>query len=193
MKSPSNHSFLGNMSERGFTLAEIVVAVAVCAMFGAAAFETNERLLVALRRQKETTAATMMLQERMESFRTIAYSDVAKYQPTNDADPTKWNAADIIQRPTGSEAPLGTLSETITVSGYLTTSGGAGYPADGSTPNQWVRDSQSPSGREISHNDTLATDYDLVRVDILLTWTGPGGRTRTRDLAAIFGKGNIGP
>src|SRR5437870_5243481 len=137
MKSPSNHSFPGNTSKRGFTLAEIVVAVAVCAMFGAAAFETNERLLIALRRQKETTAATMMLQERMESFRTIPYTSVATYQPTSDADPARWTTGDIVQHPTNSEAALGALSETITVSGYLTTSGGP--PPVGSTPNQWLR------------------------------------------------------
>ena len=48
----------------GFTLAETLVAIAVAAVFGAAAFATNARLLVMLKNQRENTAATMMLQER---------------------------------------------------------------------------------------------------------------------------------
>ena len=41
-----------------------MVAIAVCVIFGGAAFATNQRLLLALKAQRETTAATMMLQER---------------------------------------------------------------------------------------------------------------------------------
>jgi Tfp pilus assembly protein PilE len=180
-----------------FTLAEICVAIVVCLIFAGAAFAANQQLLIALRTQRETAAATMMLQERMESFRTIAYSQVASNQPSNSSDPTAWTAADIVQHSTQSEAVLGGFNETITVSGYLTTGGSGphpnGYPGDGSTANQWVRNAQHPTGNNISTNNALVTTYDLIQVNILLTWTGANGRTRTRDLTAIFGKGNIGP
>jgi len=165
-----------------FTLAEVCVALAVCALFGAAAFATNERLLIALRAQKETTAATMMLQERMEQFRTTAYSNIADYN---------YVQTNMVQKPTVSEPPLGGLSETITVSGYVSGTGAVGIP------NQWVRNSQYPSGNQISlynaSTTALAANYNLVQVDVLLSWTSANGRTRTRDLTSVFGRGNVGP
>src|SRR6266705_1849369 len=88
-----------------FTLAEVLIASAVCILFGLAAFSTNARLLAALKTQKETTAASMMLQERMETFRSFSYSNVA--------DPTYVNT-NLVQKPTTSEAPLGNLTEQIT-------------------------------------------------------------------------------
>jgi prepilin-type N-terminal cleavage/methylation domain-containing protein len=170
--------------QNAFTLAEVLVAIAVVAMFGLAAFATNQRLLEALKAQKETTAASMMLQERMETFRSFSYSNVAS---------STYVQANVVQNATTSEAPLGGLSEQITVSGYLTPSGGAGYPSDGSTPNQWTRNSTYPTGHQVSSNGTLATAYNLLKVDILITWTTINGRTRTRELAEIFGIGNMGP
>jgi len=182
-------------SESAFTLAEVLIAAAVCVLFGAAAFATNQRLLIALKSQKETTAASMMLQERMEAFRAIAYSSVASNQSGGSQNPT---AVDILQTPSISEAALGNLTETITVSGYLLASGKTGS----THTNQWVRNSQYPTGNgtDTYPNDAscppntpgLACDYDLVTVDILLKWTGPDARPRIRDLSAIFGKGNIG-
>ena len=178
-------------NRRGFTLAEVLVAIAVAVLFGLAAFATNERLLLALKTQKETTAATMMLQERMEAFRSLTYSNAASSQASASPSPPQ-TAADIVADATTSEAPLGNLSETITVSGYLTTSGGSGYPSDGSTSNQWVRNSTYPTGNLVTSNANLATSYDLLQVDIKVSWTSAGGRTRNRELAAIVGKGNIG-
>lgn len=170
---------------QAFTLAEVLVAIAVAVMFGIAAFATNERLLIALKSQKETTAASMMLQERMEKFRGFSYSNIADKNYVN---------TNIVQVKTTSEAPLGNLNETITVSGYMNTGGGIGhYPSDGTHANEWIRNSTYPNGNQVDTNTSLATDNDLLKVDILLTWTSANGRTRTRDLASIFGKGNIGP
>lgn len=172
----------------GFTLVEVCVAIAVCVVFGLAAFETNARLLIALKAQKETTAASMMLQERMESFRTAAYSDIANNSYVN---------TNIVAKPTTSEALLGNLSETITVKGDLLASGKTGWP----NTNRWVRDALHPTGystdtyppdNSCANTPGLACDYDLLQVDILLTWTSANGRSRTRDLTAIFGRGNIG-
>ena len=169
----------------GFSFAEVCVAIVVCALFGAAAFATNQRLLLALKNQKESTAATMMLQERMEKFRGFSYSNVASrsYVSTN-----------VVQSPTTSEAALGNLTETITVSGQ--TLAVSPSPSPSATPadnmNQWTRNSTYPTGQEQAHDDNLATQFDLLKVDILLSWTSANGRVRNRELAAFFGKGNIG-
>jgi Tfp pilus assembly protein PilE len=169
----------------GFTLAEVLIAIGVCVVFGVASFATNERLLVALKSQKETAAATMMLQERMETFRSLAFSNVA------DKDYVHNN---VVQVSTTSEGPLGNLNETITVSGYVATASPS--PSPSATPsdnyNQWLRNSQHTNGQELNHDDNLANQFDLVKVDISINWKGANGRTRYRELAAVFGKGNIG-
>jgi len=197
-------------SESAFTLAEVLIAAAVAAFFGLAAFATNQRLLIALKSQKEGTAASMMLQERMESFRANSYSTIAANRNSNPNSNVQDNILTFNPSPspaptpsfppagkytTWSEAPLGNLKETVTVSGYLA----AASPSPNPSPNpsqdysQWVRDTTGDGQPHIQNNDDyLATQYDLLKVDILLNWTGTDGRPRSRDLSAIFGKGNIG-
>jgi prepilin-type N-terminal cleavage/methylation domain-containing protein len=198
MRFPINKT----LAARGFTLAEVLIAVVVTVLFGAAAFATNQRLLLALKNQKEATAATMALQERMESFRSTSYSNVADknyvknniltFNPAPSPSPTPvFPAAG--QYATFSEGPIPTLIETVTVKGYQATSGYSPVPA--SDYNTWTRD--MTTGDHHPHEghtiDTLATNYDLLEVDILLTWTSADGRARSRKLSSIFGKGNIGP
>jgi len=197
----------------GFTLAEVLIAVVVCVIFAVAAYATNERLLLSLKSQRETTAASMMLQERMEKFRARAYSEITDkdfvknniltFNPSPSPSPTPafppTHGKSQGKYSTWSEAPLNNLLETVTISGYQ-----AATPAPNPTPspnasdnyNQWTRDT-SASGdgniHEQNHDDNLSSQFDLVKVDISVTWTSANGRTRTRDLSAIFGKGNIGP
>jgi prepilin-type N-terminal cleavage/methylation domain-containing protein len=166
----------------GFTLAEVLIAITVSVLFGLAAFATNERLLVGLRTQRESAAATMMLQERMETLRALTF-----YNLTDSNYILTSLLADSSKTPTNSEAPLGNLTETITISAY---------PSDGSTNNQWVRNSTYASGHANSTNTTLSTSHGgtqtVVKADILVTWTSANGRTRTRNLAALCGIGNLG-
>jgi type II secretory pathway pseudopilin PulG len=159
----------------GFTFPELCVAIAVTALFGAALFGTNSRLLLALKTQKESTAATMVLQQRMESLRACSFTQVAtdSYLQNN-----------IFNTPTGSEGPLGGLNEQVAVGVY-------GNPSV--TPIMLLRNPRNPTTpQELSTNNNLAA-YNLLQVDILLQWTSANGRTRTRQLSAVFGKGNIGP
>ncbi|HWY39595.1 MAG TPA: hypothetical protein VNX27_02255 [Chthoniobacterales bacterium] len=178
----------------GFTIVETLMAVAVSVIFALAAFATNERLLLALRAQRESTAASMMLQQRMEAFRGIYYSNAASNVASGTTSPSTMTAADIVGTVTTSEAQLGSsLTETVTVSGNMTTTGGTGYPGDGSTPNQWTRSGGSTSPTLAQSNSSIATNYDLIQVDIRLSWTSANGRTRNRELSSVFGKGNLGP
>lgn len=169
---------------QAFTLVEVCVASAVCIIFATAAFATNQRLLSAIRTQKETVAATLMLQERMENFRVWPYSSIADNSFVSNY---------IVSQPTSSEALLGggingSLSETVTVSGYHLATGGTAS----SHSNQWVRNASQPTGNSTDTNSTLATNYDLLKVDIQISWTAASGRARTRELVAIFGEGNSG-
>jgi type II secretory pathway pseudopilin PulG len=162
----------------GFTLAEVLVAVSVCVLFGLATFQTNQRLLVALRAQKETTAAIMVLQERKESLRAMAFSEIA----TGDT------LKNVLNNPTGSETPLGNLSEQITVS---VDPNDAKYTSPSPTPTVLYRNAQSSGPHKVTENTDLP-NCDLLRVDILLTWTSTNGRQRSRQSSELFGRGNIG-
>ena len=197
---------------QGFTLAEVLLAVAVVAIFAAAAYETNKRLVLSLMAQRETTAASMMLQERMEKFRARAYSEIADknfvknsiltFNPSASPSPTPAfppnHGKSQGKYATWSEDPLNDLHETVTVSGYQAATSPS--PSPSATPsdnyNQWTRDTSSSGDgqpHEQNHDDNLATQFDLLKVDVSITWTSANGRSRTRDLSAIFGKGNIGP
>jgi prepilin-type N-terminal cleavage/methylation domain-containing protein len=195
---------------RGFTLLEVLFAVAVCVLFALAAYATDERLILSLKAQRETTAASMMLQERMEAFRANAYSNVADkdfvknniltFNPSPSPTPTPAfppaHGTSQGQNATWSEGPLNNVQETVTISGYLA----AAFPSPSPTTapaqayNQWIRTTASGDGQphEQNHDDHLATEYDLLKVDVSITWTSANGRARTRDLSTIIGKGNIG-
>jgi prepilin-type N-terminal cleavage/methylation domain-containing protein len=179
----------------GFTLVEVAIAIVVAVIFAGAAFATNERLLLMLKNQRETTAATMMLQEQMEAFRSLAYTGVGSNTASASPSPPA-TAADITANATVSEAQLGggingNLQETITVSGYMDTSGNC--PPTTAAQNQWVRNSTYPTGNLAASSSVLATNYDLLKVDIQVSWTSANGRTRNREITSVFGKGNIGP
>jgi Tfp pilus assembly protein PilE len=178
----------------GFTLVEAMIALAVCVLFGVAVFATNQRLLLALKAQRETTAASMMLQERMEAFRGIYFANLAATTASGTTSPITMTAGDIVGTVTTSETQLGSsLTETVKVSGYWTSTGGQGYPSDGSIANTWTRSGGSTTATlSVPSNSTLASNYDLIQVDITLTWTSANGRQRTRELSSVFGKGNIG-
>jgi Tfp pilus assembly protein PilE len=167
------------LNRSGFTFAEVVVAIGICVIFGVAAFSTNQRLLLAIKSQREATAATMMLQERMEKFRGFSYSNLA--------DPT-YVGTNLLGVTTTSEAVLPTMTETITVSGYMDTTGAV---PNNPSQNQWTRTATTTTS-PTTPVSTLATSYDLIKVKINISWTSADGRPRTREIASIVGKGNIG-
>ncbi|MEO5717911.1 MAG: type II secretion system protein [Chthoniobacterales bacterium] len=207
---PSTARKSRNAASTGFTLVEVLVALVICVVFGAATFATNSQLLIKLKAQKETTAATMLLQRRMEQLRASAWSDLATASYLKDtllADPTPGNLTNqqqidaYIANLKNAEAPLGGLAERITVSVY---------PPDAGPSGVAERNSASPTGQIISNisgdpAETPTTVYSyltsapknatLVRVDILLTWDGAGSRgaRRGRQLSSVFGIGNIAP
>jgi len=179
----------------GFTLAEVALAMGVVALFGLATFATNQRLLLALKSQKETTTASLAMQWRMEMFRGIAFSDIADkdYVKTNiltvrnPVDGSGNPILDAYGNPINPFAALGSITEQLTI---------GVYPPDGSTNTVLSWDSQHPSGQEISVNTTLLSEVTsgavkMMKVDVLETWTSGNGRQRQRQLSTIVTIGNI--
>lgn len=181
---------------KGFTLAEVALAVAVVALFGLATFATNQRLLLALKSQKETTAASLAMQWRMEMLRGSAFGDIAnkdwvKTNILNVRHPLDGSGNQILDaygNPIDPFAALGSIQEQFTI---------GVYPADGSTNTVLSWDNQHQSGQEISVNTNLLSQVTngtvtMVKVDVLETWTSANGRQRQRQLSTIVTVGNIG-
>ena len=165
------------------TFAEVCVGMVVVALFAAAGFGANERLLLSLKAQKETTAATMILEQRMEALRASSFSNVASqdylinnifaFPTSTDTDPSFWQLYQ----------DLGNLTEQVAVGVYGDTS---------QTPIVLNRDVQHTAPQVLSTNANLANS-NLLQVDLILQWTSANGRIRTRTITGVFGKGNIGP
>jgi prepilin-type N-terminal cleavage/methylation domain-containing protein len=186
-----------------FTLVEVLIAIAVVVLSGAAAFYTNQRLLMALRSQKETTAATMALQWRMEKFfRGATFSNLSqeaylKNQVLNVRTATLEDGS--IFDPF---APLKAVTEQITVGPYwggdpaLPSPTPSPVPANLS-PTVVLWNSANSNGLDVSVNPNLGpppplggNGPTLLKVDILLTWSGPDNRPRSRQLSSVFGIGS---
>ena len=167
---------LRRRAQDGFTLAEVSVALAICVLFGAAAAATNSQLLHALKNWKEAAGASVMLQERKEQLRAIAFNSIADANYIHD---------NIFQNPTTSEWPLGSLNEKVTVDAYPTATG---------SPTVLLRNSTYPNCQIVSSNSNLSyPNQNLLRVDVVLTWTSSNSRSRTRQFSEVFSyPGNIG-
>jgi type II secretory pathway pseudopilin PulG len=174
--SRAKTDLLHRTAQDGFTLAEVCVALGICVVFGAAAAATNSQLLREAKNWKETAGASMMLQERKEQLRAIAFNSIADANYIHD---------NIFQNPTTSEWPLGFLNEKVTVDAYPTATG---------SPIVLLRNSTYPNCQIVSSNSNLSyPSQDVLRVDVVLTWTSSNGRSRTRQFSEVFSyPGNIG-
>ena len=189
------HSHKIQPSTRAFTLAEVLVALSVTALFAVATYATNERLVLALKAQKETTAATTALQWRMEQFRATPFSCVNGNSaicqpPSGSATDYVKNYILNVRTATDSSgntvdpfAALGSVTEQFTINQYPTSS-----PSPTPTVMTW---SASPGASYVSQNANLSSQ-SLLKVDVLETWTSAGGRQRQRQLSTIIGIGNVG-
>jgi type II secretory pathway pseudopilin PulG len=174
-------------ADSAFTLAEVLVSIGVVAMFGMAVFATNQRLIFALKSQKETTAATAALQWRMETFRATAFSYIATagtgsdYVKTNIL--TARTATDSNNNTVDPFAALGSITEQFTVNQY---------PAPSPSPTPTVMTWSASAGAQYVTQNTSLASATLLKVDVLETWTSANGRQRQRQLSTIVGIGNVG-
>ena len=178
--------------QAGFTLAEVAIAMGIVAMFGAAAFTTNQRLLVALKSQKETVAATTAMQWRMEALRATSFTNVANKDYVKNNILTTRTAQITANSSTVTVDPfaaLGSITEQITV---------GAYPPNGSANTVISWDASHTSGQDISTGDFNITDSAnpkytrMLKVDVLETWTSANGRQRQRQLSTICTPGDSG-
>jgi type II secretory pathway pseudopilin PulG len=186
-----------------FTLVEVLITIAVVVMSGVAAFYTNQRLLGALRSQKETTAATMALQWRMEKFlRATTFANLSQEAYVKNQILTVRTATLEDGSLFDPFAPLKSVTEQITVGPYWGGDPNPLLPSPVPSPipanlssNVILWNSANSNGLDVALNPNLG-DLDpttglpkitLLKVDILLTWSGPDNRSRSRQLSSVFG------
>lgn len=139
------------------------------AIFLAKLFEMNARNIQVLKSGKESFAATVVLEERLEELRRGKWADITSpaYLQT------------ILATPASSSNQLPSLAEQISVSAYPA----ATPPATANTASR----SAAGAVNVVSSNAALA-NQSLVRADLRVTWSGtPAGRGHTREISTIIG------
>jgi hypothetical protein len=156
----------------GFTIAEATLATAVVGMGFLAVFNTNAYQLKLVKKTRETNAASLALQERVETMR------ISNWRQMTNAS---YVAGTLMLSPTQSSGPLSALEESITVSAY----------PDPSVcqPLTVVRNASgirtTPSG------GTGLSDQRIARVDLSVSWLGSNGQTFQRSSSTLISNSGI--
>ena len=153
--------------DRGTTLPEALVAVVLLAVFFASVFELNAVCLRYIDATKESVAALQSVQDRSETLRNLAFTDLANTGTVQTlmADPP--NAAPFAQKAT----------ETVRISAFP-------------TPNGVTQFTRLPNG-SVTVN-SVATDLGktLVKMDVAVSWGMTfGSRPSTEQATNIISNG----
>lgn len=151
----------------GFALVESVVSMVLISVLLGCAFTTDTQVLRILKRGKESSHATQMLQERVEQLRTSLWDELT--------DPAK--LANIAAPATATSVNLPGVTETIFVEPLVNPS------------NLSASCVRTPSGG-VTYNGTVLTNEKSVKVTMSVRWPSQGG-IRTRGMVTIVTNGGI--
>ena len=160
--------------ESGFTLVEVMVSAMLVVVFFASIFELNAVCLRYINSSKEALAALQSVQDRTETLRNLAFTDLTSTAFVQGIMAAPANYTPPLTPPTVfSQKAI----EVIRISKYPT--------PDGVT--QFTR---TPNGHVAT--DSLATSLGtgLVKVDVSVSWTMTvGGRVRTEQTSSLVSNG----
>lgn len=155
----------------GFSLAETIVSVAVAAITLTGIMMLNSQALKMVWASRQTNAATLCLQERIEQLR------IANWRQITDSNYLQTNFFATVPM---SAAPLDQMKETISVTAYPDpTVAGA------------ICVERSSAGVQVVSTDSTLAELPLARVDLEVAWIGDRGRNRIRESSTIISKGGI--
>lgn len=178
MRLPSSSSHLAldparNRNCAGAVIVEALAAAMIIGLFMGGLFEMNALNLRTIRAGKETVAASLVLQERLDQVRNTTWANVSLAA----------HLQTILNAPAASASALPQLSEQITVSAYPAT---APMP-----PSAVVTRAANGATAVVSSNPDLS-ELPTVRADVTITWrSSPRAKTRTRTLSTIIAEGGI--
>lgn len=167
LRSSNQASAKSPHTAAGFALIEAIVSMMLVSVLLGCAFATDAQVLRILKRGKESSHATQMLQERVEQLRTSLWENVT--------DPAQ--LAFVVADPTATAVNLPGVTETIIVEPLVNLSNLSAScvrtPAGGVTP-----------------NGTVLTKEKSVKVTVSMQWPSQGG-VRTRGMVTILTNGGI--
>jgi prepilin-type N-terminal cleavage/methylation domain-containing protein len=164
------------IGQRGFTLVEVLVAVALLGAIFVTIFELNARCLRFIDASKETVGALQGVQDRVEQLRNLLFTDLTNATTLQTLMTTPSNGSDFAQN----------VTEVVTLSHYPTPNG---------TNTQITRGPGASVTANINSTDTnLGNDTPagtgLVRVNVTYTWTNTlGGQSRSEQTETIISAG----
>ena len=163
-------------SQDAFTLIEAAVASMVIAIFLGSMFTLNSACLSLVRNAKDSAAAMLSNQERVEQLRSCNWSQITDRFYIRDT---------VMSQATQTGQALSNATEIvrITEQGFL--------PAN-TTPAMFEV-TRTPNGASFSGaNDNRNTiDSRMLKIDITVNWHALGGRSRSRSSTSVIAKGGL--
>lgn len=157
--------------EQGFTLTEAVVAAAISALFLSSLFTMNLSSMETIRSAKESTVASQVLQQRLESMR------IANWHQITDA---AWIRDNLLNLDAAGGEQLKNLVETVLLVPYGSTTIG----------NTTLRRSLG-AATIVTQNTNLLLE-NAVKVIWTVDYTGaPNNHAVTHQIVAILAKGGV--
>jgi Tfp pilus assembly protein PilV len=156
----------------GFTLTEVMTSVMLLAGFFGSIFELNTVCFRYVNASKENVAAIQGVQDRLETLRSLAFTDLssASYMTTLLTTPS--NTAALAQR----------VVETVTISDYPNGSPSVTYSRAAGA-------SVTP-GVAWSGGASFGTATNMVRVNVRYNWTTTfGNRARSEETESLIAGG----
>jgi prepilin-type N-terminal cleavage/methylation domain-containing protein len=157
-------------TQAGFTLVETIVATAVSLLGLTAAMLLNTAHLRMVKSARQSNAATLCLQERVEQMRLGDWRKITDATYLCDA---------LLANPALSAAPLDQTSEHITISAY----------PDPDAAQQLLVERRASGDRVVLISGNGLTSQRLAQVEFKITWTGGDGRRRQRATTMISNGG----
>ena len=160
---------------RGFSIAESIVALAVGSIAVAGGMSLNEQEMRLLKTSREASAAFQALEERVEQLR------IATWRQITDPDYLISNYMPVTPK---SVAALGNFTERVQVTAYPDPSVSAGLLVERQKGYSAVVVQDVGEGAAIS-------EQKLAKVSVQIRWTGKGDRERVQELATIISNAGI--
>jgi prepilin-type N-terminal cleavage/methylation domain-containing protein len=159
-----------NIRQRGFTLVEVLVAVALLGAIFVTIFELNARCLRFIDASKEAVGALQGVQDRVEQLRSLLFTDLTNATTLQTLMTTPSNGSAFAQNAT----------EVITLSAYPTPIG----------TTQITRGPGASATPTINSTDSSLSSATLVKVNVTYTWTTTfGGQSRSEQTETIISAG----
>ena len=158
----------------GGALLETIIAMTIVAVFLSGLHLTNSQVMSQVRASLESVAALRDLSGRTEQVRSSTWSEIT--------DPNYLRTTLFSTMP-DSSAELGGLVENIDVIAHLA--------PPGTVDPIVVTRSANGTASVVNAGGSAMGAQPSVRVDLTASWTGKGGRARTRQVSLIIAQGGL--